>query len=373
MSQLLTQSGAVSGLLAVIAAVAIAQQPIVVPEIPSCRNCAIVAGSEVTLGDPDTPELNRAPVWVSSGANGQTFVLEEVHEGGPFVYDGSGRFVRRIGGSGGGPGEFRLALAALTDAQDSVWVFDVRAARRSVHSPADPWSYVRSVRGPTGWSDVRLLRDQRFVTSRPLASADGRVTLLQVFGAEGEHIRGIATAEAPGAGVAPRSLDRALAASVHGVWAAQRLGYRLDEWTLDGALRRSLVRRADWFPTREVDPGATDTRAPLPVLQSLRVDDRGRLWIAVTRAAPSWREGVGTPSVRAGDVVGWTLLDRIPQLLYETVVDVIDPDRGALIATTVIPGFYPWLLADGRIAGYRTDEDQVPRVVVRALRLTGAP
>jgi hypothetical protein len=73
-----------------------------------------------------------------------------------------------------------------------------------------------------------------------------------------------------------------------------------------------------------------------------------------------------------GQVTGWKLLDRLPQHLYETVVEVIDPSSGGLLASTTIPGFFPWLINGGRIGGYRTDADQVPVVATRTLRLQGA-
>jgi hypothetical protein len=309
---------------------------------------------------------------MSATSDGYVFVLEELNEGGPRVFDSSGRFVRHIGGVGSGPGEYRLAMSAMPDERDSLWVFDARVVRRSMHGSRSPWIYVRSTRGLSRWSDIQLLPGGLFVASAVRARSAENVTLLQLHGPDGQLVRGFADAPSPPPGSPSTLTGRALARSRAGVFAGHRLQYRIDEWSLDGRLLRVLRRNVDWFVPRTTDLSPTSDRAPSPTIQSMRLDSTGALWIVITRAGVHWRNGVGEPSVRMGQVTGWKLLDRLPQHLYETVVEVIDPSSGGLLASTTIPGFFPWLINGGRIGGYRTDADQVPVVVTRTLRLQGA-
>lgn len=71
-------------------------------------------------------------------------------------------------------------------------------------------------------------------------------------------------------------------------WAAPYMGspagYRLEEWSYDGQLRRELVRDPEWFP--EVDPEAFPEVRPPSLL--VHVDGQGILVVSVslTRATP---------------------------------------------------------------------------------------
>ena len=84
---------------------------------------------------------------VSLGPNGQIFVLE-YQAARVLVYSQDGEFVRRFGGSGEGPGEFRSPHALAWDGTNRLWVADGLRGRYHVFDSTGTfqWSVPRPVR-----------------------------------------------------------------------------------------------------------------------------------------------------------------------------------------------------------------------------------
>lgn len=72
----------------------------------------------------------------------QDYVTQEI-----YVFDPEGGFVRTLGGTGDGPGEFRDSLGPAIGPGDTLWVADQRAPRYSMFGPDGAFLGVRHRRG----------------------------------------------------------------------------------------------------------------------------------------------------------------------------------------------------------------------------------
>lgn len=148
-------------------------------------------------------------------------------------------------------------------------------------------------------------------------------------------------------------------------WAAGEAEYRLERWAFDGALESWIVRRAPWFPTggrsrfrREI--------APTPEVQAIRQDRDGNLWVVITVADSRWAEQfTDRPDDQAFNGDFGRYLDSI--------IEVLDPVEGRLIASTRLDIFVRDFLDDDEVYGYRLDDAGVPLVDVIRLTIERSP
>lgn len=330
----------------------------------SCGSCRVTVGPPRELqANPDAP-FAQAPVALARDRKGYYYLIEEASDGIVSVFDSAGRFLRTLGRSGGGPGEFRVPETVLLDAHDSVHVIDTRGWQHTVLGPAPEWRYVR--RTPVQPSTrVVLLSGGRLAINAELAAGNAAGMPLHLLSSQGVVERSFGAAGPLDPKAHPWTRRRVVAPSANGFWAAHVLSYAIERWSRDGKKLEELDREAPWFTPLEAPVFATSEHAPSPELVALREDASGRLWVLIVVAGPDWRRGLGTPSVKRGSVVGWTKLDHIPQLLFETVIEVIDPVRAELLASQRVPGLYPFFVGTNQIGGYRTGADQVPVPEVR--------
>lgn len=331
---------------------------------PGCSSCRVTLGAPVTLQTAGDADVAYAPTSLARDRRGFIYLLHEGSEAGPLVFDSTGRYTRTLGRSGDGPGEYRYANVVIVDAHDSLHVIDTRARRHSVLAPAPSWSYVRGLPAAPH-PRVALLTDGRLVSSGNGIGAGDQP--LHWYGSDG-IVKGSFGSEVPLLPTTPPALfERSLGSSRRGFWAADVLQYRVAYWQEPGSPRLVLRRVVDWFPARAGRQTATADQPPSPEITAVREDAEGLLWVLSIRAGRNWRASVGTPRAAGGR--GWGKLDRIPQRLYETVIEVIDPARPALLAALTVEGYFPFFLDDRHIGGYATNEDQLPVVMVRAISL----
>jgi hypothetical protein len=81
------------------------------------------------------------------------------------AFDARGRFVKKLGRQGSGPGEFQQPWLVAVDPHDSVFVWDAGLARVSVFGPG--LQYIRSFRVPTYWA----INSMAFLSSGEIAIA----------------------------------------------------------------------------------------------------------------------------------------------------------------------------------------------------------
>lgn len=100
-------------------------------------------------------------------------------------------------------------------------------------------------------------------------------------------------------------------------------------------------------------------------------DEEGLIWVILVVAREDWRNAWGKIST---DIHGEIELSRSENLvsdLYRTQVDVIDPELGSLVQSTIVEGLaFRFSSPEGsELAVYRVAEDGTPLVEVRSLRL----
>jgi hypothetical protein len=155
------------------------------------------------------------------------------------------------------------------------------------------------------------------------------------------------------------------------VWAADRFRYRLSKWSADGRLLSQLVRRSQWFPNAvDGDQSAigNPTTPPPTVVRSIHTDSSNLIWVLINVGSANWKSA--WTGVRAGAAEAGRAAVR-DDLLYDSIVEVIDPVSARVIARREFPGFLMSLLAPARAAKYSVDADGFPVISVMNMRLLG--
>jgi hypothetical protein len=114
-------------------------------------------------------------------------------------------------------------------------------------------------------------------------------------------------------------------------WAAHLSRYRLEKWSLDGDTLQSLDRVVEWFFPHDGYPGQRrmDEGPPVSSIRAIHEDPEGRVWVAIQVADPQWESAFGPGR---GYYQG---RERVTEynLYYDTVIEVIDPQRNRVLAS----------------------------------------
>ena len=250
-----------------------------------CHDCQLELTEAVRFGDADGPGTieSVAPKVTWSARLGYVVVGSTYLQ----IFNDDGRFVRRIGREGDGPGEFsRLIdahvvggrLVALDDANRAWSIFDLAGEfieRR-------PYGYATGPFVPVGGNRVVVVAMDQSpeVEGLPLhlAHIDSGVPSRH-FGSwyewedtpYADNVRG-SVVSGPGT-----------------VWWGAAGSPRVQEWSLEDELLRVVDCELPWFPevTEVIDP---TREPPSTLLQSLALDAREHLWMTVRTADPQWRD-----------------------------------------------------------------------------------
>lgn len=151
-------------------------------------------------------------------------------------------------------------------------------------------------------------------------------------------------------------------------WAAPPVeggdAYVLEEWSVDGELRRTLRREAPWY--RWAGDGEIS-----PSVSGLHVTNDGLLYVLVRRPTEEYHREFERAS-RRGEFVAREARDGLTEVLFE----VIDTRSGELLASDLHPAtearqFVPRALFRGSLMGYRyrEGEDGLPFVEIVMVEL----
>lgn len=296
---------------------------------PTCDTCHINIQRIAVLGDETDPAVVREGIpRVHRSGNGNYYaILQGGTEIG--VYDDSGRLIKRLGGAGPGPGEYAIIVSFERGADDQLMVFDY-LRRASVYDARD--ELASSLRLPVGPLDAVRLDDGSLVLAGMLYTAQRIGFPLQHVSLRGELIKSFgASNEAVVDPDRPSADQRVITrASPTSVWASRPDRYEIEEWDVERGLIRRIVASALWFPSREHEMGPLDG-PPDSWIMDLRADQDGRIWVLGTTADPRWAE---SGYVRAeGEPMGPIVMDS----LYDSVIEVLVPDEGTLIASLRVP------------------------------------
>lgn len=324
-----------------------------VPDDVACRRCEIVLDSIVTLTTPaDTTD--GFPSEVRLDSLGRYWLLRRGAM--PALFSATGQYLRSVGRTGQGPGEYEWPSEVLPFARDSVLLMDSRSRRATVLDSG--LRAIRTIAIPISMENPVVVRwpDSVFVSGNsPLQGDRGPLHRL-AFGSREATVR---ESFRPG-GEAMREemllLWRHFLATPRQrhFWSAWVSAYDLTRWRLDGTPVRRLERRPPWFPgVGSALSYDWRNQPPQSYVAGIEEDADGFVWAYLATAAPSWKEvidaipaGVAEYDPRRMD------LERFMRL----TIEVIDPIRARVLARRTVDGYPVGAVPSVGIALYRVDE-----------------
>lgn len=317
---------------------------------PGCPNCTITVKKVLTLGDEDGPgSFATRPYSIAQDRRGQFYVVTpETGNEPPFVFNARGRYLQRVGSVGDGPGEFRSPGVVLA-VRDTLYIFDA-TGRISILS--DSLGLVRTIAGPP-----RAMAAHRFdngtIVVNALVRDANRIGYVQHYlDANGNYLD---SADIDTLAFNPRNttarVRRFASGSGDRLWSARYTHrYTLSSWTARGVLVKELTGSPDWFPPFINTWNPTPTRTPMPYVMGVWEDERGYVWTIALVGAGDWQRGLGSKVQLEGQEV---YLAADYQLLYDTVIEVVDPIAGRLVTHRRWPGTLDVVIRPGLVAGVR--------------------
>lgn len=327
-----------------------------------CRGCTVDKRVVLTIPGAENPMVSPYHV-VARDSRGRWMVSTIEGAATIAVYDSSGRRLRDFSKQGEGPGEHRSIWAVVAGPGDTLHVFDNVLRRHTIYSPSYQYVtsslYTGSVRQAVVAAAGGLVLNADFRTPSavglPLHRMRPDGVISASYGAEVAGFR--ADAEALGA-------RHVAAASGEAVWSIPWLKYEAELWTPGGKLA-VLRRDADWFrPVSVVQlPGLQ--KPPTPSVKGIWLDVNGRLWTLLRVPDAKWRPQPGAPADRSGTrtrpVIHW-------DEEFDAIVEVIDTQTGALLASQRFDAALVQMLPGGFVTWYREDADAEPFLEIWQLR-----
>lgn len=281
------------------------------------------------------------------------------------VFDSAGRFVRRIGRSGGGPGEFRAVRSVGLGPGDSLWVTD-QLFRGHVFGPPTSGEFARTVRftrANTGRITPFGILSAGVYTSNgavPPHLVDWNGALVREYGAD-----------SPTSDIHDRLGAPGLRDSAH-IWVPYANAYVLELLGADGSVHQRLERRVSWFPSDSGPSAYAWHERPRPSIHAVNVGHDGLLWVLIRRAHREWQPQASAPIIRPGEPVAARRLGAIdPSEIFEGVLEVLDPRDGRLVATLEVSGGVLGFPAPDLL--YEVRQDDLGRVNMHIWRLELQP
>lgn len=144
-------------------------------------------------------------------------------------------------------------------------------------------------------------------------------------------------------------------------WSASAGSYDLFQSSADGRILRTLLRRPPWFSRPSPVNYDWKNRPPPPHFGAVLEDEDGLLWVFVRVAAGSWREAWPTVSP---DVYEVPLRQIAMEKLFATMIEVIDPQAGRVLARQRIDGLVVGALPGPRVDALAMDRGLPESIVV---------
>ena len=285
--------------------------------------------------------------------------------GGVGIYDSTGRLVHVMRGAGGGPGELRDVNEIGFGPGDSLWVVD-RMRALHVYAPAPTFAYVRTVQAerPLGGTVTS------FGILSPALVWYPKLLPPELIGWDGK-VRTRFGGDRPISESEERMGAVLLVDSAH-MWTAHGNAYVLNLMHSDGTSKRQITRNVDWFPPGRVTTGYPWQVPPRPRITSISVDSDGLLWVLTRRAHRQWRADSTFGSAKGPISINALPSRHASAAFFETVIDVLDPQTGDLIATTIVPGTYGEFVQPGVVYDVREDNDGLVRLALVRVSLSSA-
>lgn len=312
---------------------------------PQCRDCRLEAREVGRIGR-EGEHLVEWPQDMWQDRRGRIFVMQSNSATVPVVFDSTGRYIQSIGRIGEGPGEFTRAAAVFGDQSDTTFIHDWIRGRLTVLDPN--LRIVRQQPFPPGALKGAALSDGTLLANAVTRDRASPGFPFQLFNRSGDRVGVVGTGEIP---LAPSTqilfAYRVAAARGDGFWAVPLMGRHLIErWTTPTTVTIFRRDRAPWFVEVPRDAGETDhADPPVSSMRGVWEDRDGLVWTLVRvadRRGPAPRDSVRT-------VEGAYTVPRDLARESDTIVEVLDPRSGMLVASQRFDGLFAWALGNGRV------------------------
>lgn len=336
---------------------------LVVSSTPSCANCSVVLERVATLRrvafGRRIPARPSGIACSRAGGMRLSFFQSGVL---PASYSSSGRFEGWIRGGLRAPESGFLVLRGF--GTDSAYVLNRNPDSLVVFDPSG--RPARRLALTSGWSQQFIVLDDGTIVMNVISRSPALAGApLHVLDPAGRHSRSF------GANTAvrlPRDevyLERRLArANQPGRFWSVSFAYVIELWDSSGQRHRTLVRRAEWYEPYEGFRPADPRRAPPMGINAIWQDSAGLLWVAVFVPDREWARGIGPGP---GPERPYRIIDY--NRFVDTVVEVIDPETGRLVASTRLDQFLSQ--GDGAyLVGDNGDFSKRPEIHVWRARLS---
>ncbi len=336
---------------------------------PDCPPCRISLELATTLGD-DEEGLVGNFFAIARDGRGRYLTAFPEYGSSMAVFAADGTYLRSFGRSGQGPGEFRW-IDKIRTTSDRIHVFDTPAQRRTILTL--DFDVEGTTPLPAQPVDVEVLGDSLIAVNSLIHAADQGSHAIHLLDRSGRVTQSVGPLDGRERGSFLTSDLRALAATDgQRFWSMHRTRYLLELWTVTGEKLKEIELERPWLePYEGVCCVRSPEEPPQPLIREIQLDSEGRLWVLATVAADDWWEGL----VRQEEAVEgneWQVADW--DRFVDTMVEVIDPEDGRVLASE---RFDPWLqsfAAERTVASYVPAEGtRGPRVRVWTLSPAALP
>jgi hypothetical protein len=351
-------------------------QPVVrtVDARASCQECRIDVRRGPLLGDIDDAELLGDLVSaVVLAEDGRILVAGASGLDAVLVYGADGRFLQRIGRRGQGPGELQHVTGVKSWPGDSILALQIGRATwfDAGGNPArtSPTSNLRANHA------LSIDAAGRIVYSSIIRTPELAGLQYHLFDGDFEHVRSFGT-------VPPEIQADCSRCTTHTTfWSAARPGafwvlppnrYEIGLWHESGRELERLPVRSSWFEAWHRDPprsgpvvdgvirldaqAARPTTPPDPRLTSIGEDASGLLWVTAFVPSADWTPPPPGPAfVSPQDTAHLRALREHTRRSFDTIIEVIDPAEGRLLASTRLRGTNLTSLGAGRYYQLQND------------------
>jgi len=328
-------------------------------EIPNridCARCTIQLTQVATFGS----DLVEWPQSMAEDRHGHYYVTQPNKAELPAIFDATGRRVTTVGAPGEGPGEFRRAAHITIDPlTDSIFVTDWGTSRLSVFSPQR--QFVRSFPFPSAHA-LGVLRNRHFVAGATISDRASIGLPFHIFQRDGQRTKAIGDPNRPLTRGREIFFAHWLAVSRRGgFWAVPRYGeYRIEHWTVTGIRDVYLRRRPTWYtalePSGEMGDPLTMASPPSRHM-GIAEAENSFLWV-MTRVADPRRGRAALDTLR--NIEGQYVTARNPDQVWDTMIELIDPDRGVVVAAQRFDEmFHMMILPSGKVVHIKETESGI--------------
>lgn len=307
-----------------------AQRVVTISGAPACRGC-IELRRVAVLGGTSDPSSVQPTANVARLADGSYYVTPTGAAGEISVYNSTGRYLRSIGRSGRGPGEFGDLITIVGATDTTLTLLDQSRYRWSVLDRMGRYLAGGPIELPS-WYEGTRLSDGRFVFSSIVRTPDRAGFPLHILGRDGRI-------EASTGGTMAFRADRehetfrvlGEARLPGGFWSAYPLGNTIELYAGSGERQLVVQRQADWY-TGTVSPQRMNAWPPPHWISRVWEDSAGRLWTVVSVAAVP-------PKTTQESRQDTTSFAALLQQALRTVIEVVDVQGQRLLATLEHPRF----------------------------------